>query len=1178
MKTDKTLLNKKSLVKATSGLLSLLLTANAGLNLLSENVSARSITYANGSVLIQSDNTSGFEDFAIKYGNGTYYMTTSYYSDTHEKDITNNCNFVLEHNCTLSVYTGYSFGTIILSAKDTTFKVNNTGDDDGSVSWNTIQGCGNNTEVIVYGTLELDEFYVSTLASDGITEFHNGLYGSNGVIVADSVRINNDIYSDIEGSEIHVADSFICNQNINSTVYADRSTTITNVNGSFKLKVGDAEKLITESCDRESAYSLFDDPSLSLGNLPQVYYGQNYDFSSLVSTASGYDKSKVYLEYSYNGSEVLAGQPTAVGNYYVRAVAPDDGSYLGTTTAWKSYSISYLPLSTLFPSDDSYFTISGTVNGKYVPDALVLTPPRGIQIGCPTSSRISGYSTSVSLTEDDIYMDGHINEDFEIGFARTSDGATTQGRAISYFISDIEDYVFDPYDPHFSSFIRESEIGYLETSLEDNVVANEVLIKVYDDNLSKVVMNNNGTTTDLSSTISGGYCNITLYGKVAEKQEIKITAYDMANRSTEVEFTLYHEPVDPTLTVDFPARFYAGEVYEPEVTTNSDGDVTVSFYDGDEEIEYPLTSGNYTVVVSVDDTDYYNGKSIEKSFSVIKRTTTASVTVSDIMVGGTVNPVLTTNSNAKDEAVYEYKLVDESDSEYSETVPEAAGKYIVRVTIPASVGYEEQTCTATFTISKYPLYATVSVADIIIGNQVSPVINVTNEDYNGTEEAVIEYKLSNESDSEYSETIPTAAGKYTVRVTLPETYAYKGTTCKAEFEIKKMVVTATVTIADLYVGKDVKPVVSTSSDGKDDTVYEYKLINDPDTKYSTAVPAAAGSYSVRATVPATDRYAQIVCYDTFIISLNPVKVETFKVADLYVGQFASPEFKSDSDGVVSFMYKPVDDPDTSYTTITPTAAGKYMVRATVQRTATYEIGVFTTTFTISYLDTPSKAYTPVGTAGKEGYFTSDVELTAPEGYSISATPNGVYAKSITYTDGMSTVYLKRDDGARTAAITITNKPKIDKNAPKFTSTSGSLAQGSVMYTSNVNVKIDEQNLTSLTLNGVPVDLKSIPGNVLALSPGMGVKKFVIVAEDIAGNVSTIEFTLKAEWLENKIIPADEVLPLESSEEYNLDEGHWTVTRNTTDNSGDQKPDTTVYNGNIPVYVNEDGDYTFTKVN
>ena len=85
---------------------------------------------------------------------------------------------------------------------------------------------------------------------------------------------------------------------------------------------------------------------------------------------------------------------------------------------------------------------------------------------------------------------------------------------------------------------------------------------------------------------------------------------------------------------------------------------------------------------------------------------------------------------------------------------------------------------------------------------------------------------------------------------------------------------------------------------------------------------------------------------------------------------------------------------------------------------------------------------------------------------------------------------------------------------------------------------------------------------------------IITAEDVAGNVTTIEITLKAEWLENKIIIPDSVLPLEAYENYSLDEGNWIVTKGTGD---DQVTDTTIYGGNMPFYVEEDGDYTFTRV-
>ena len=127
-----------------------------------------------------------------------------------------------------------------------------------------------------------------------------------------------------------------------------------------------------------------------------------------------------------------------------------------------------------------------------------------------------------------------------------------------------------------------------------------------------------------------------------------------------------------------------------------------------------------------------------------------------------------------------------------------------------------------------------------------------------------------------------------------------------------------------------------------------------------------------------------------------------------------------------------------------------------------------------------------------------------------------------------------------------------------------------MFVKTLTLRASDDNLASLSVNGIPVDLDA-EGNIMTLSAGYGIKYFKIVAEDKAGNISIIEFTLMAEWLESRIILPDIKLPLTKGEYYNLDSGRWTVT------SGSGEEDTTVYNGNLPFYVNDSGDYTFTKV-
>ncbi|MBQ5767523.1 MAG: hypothetical protein IIV94_01395, partial [Clostridiales bacterium] len=229
-----------------------------------------------------------------------------------------------------------------------------------------------------------------------------------------------------------------------------------------------------------------------------------------------------------------------------------------------------------------------------------------------------------------------------------------------------------------------------------------------------------------------------------------------------------------------------------------------------------------------------------------------------------------------------------------------------------------------------------------------------------------------------------------------------------------------------------------------------------------------------------------------------------------------------------------------------------------------------------YLAAPQTAYVIEGKAGKNNYFISDVELKAPTGYTISAVYGGPYTASIHYKDGVTSVYLKRtSDGALTSGIPITNAPRVDKNAPSISAKTGTITPGAVMYVSDFTLNVSDPNLRSLKVNGEPIDLANYKnGYALTLNPGYGSQTYKIMAEDEAGNVTTIEFTLKAEWLKDKVIIPDVVLPLEGNESYNLGEGYWLVTRNTPEGPVTDK---TVYSGNMPFYVPEGGEYTFTKV-
>ena len=143
--------------------------------------------------------------------------------------------------------------------------------------------------------------------------------------------------------------------------------------------------------------------------------------------------------------------------------------------------------------------------------------------------------------------------------------------------------------------------------------------------------------------------------------------------------------------------------------------------------------------------------------------------------------------------------------------------------------------------------------------------------------------------------------------------------------------------------------------------------------------------------------------------------------------------------------------------------------------------------------------------------------------------------------------------------------KIDKVAPEFLQGT----DGSSVYSDEMSITVKDDHMSSLTVDGEKVGSAGTSNEeaTAKLDPENGIKTFKMVAEDEAGNTSSLTMTLKATWLKDKVIPADKLLPLVRSESYKLDNGKWTV-------SGDS----TVYSGGWDVYVNTDGSYTFTKQN
>ena len=276
MKLNKTLINRKTLIKAMSSVLSLVLTANAGLELMTENIFAADgvITLSGSTVTTTSslaDN--GFENFYLINLNGSTLVSKSDDKNDNGVIIGSGYDFIVNKCCTLSQQTPYTFGNVSLRGGTATLATATLKINTGINTFNgAIAGTGNN-EILNYATFKMDTFNASAFASNGIQAFNNGkawpsgkgIYGT-GTIVSNNVTINSDIYSDVEGSVIQVSKRFEKdNRNINAVVIAEPDTTIISSGGTFTLQVGNITKEITGTVSG-TAYEVLGSPEILLYN------------------------------------------------------------------------------------------------------------------------------------------------------------------------------------------------------------------------------------------------------------------------------------------------------------------------------------------------------------------------------------------------------------------------------------------------------------------------------------------------------------------------------------------------------------------------------------------------------------------------------------------------------------------------------------------------------------------------------------------------------------------------------------------------------------------------------------------------------------------------------------------------------------------------------------------------
>lgn len=164
--------------------------------------------------------------------------------------------------------------------------------------------------------------------------------------------------------------------------------------------------------------------------------------------------------------------------------------------------------------------------------------------------------------------------------------------------------------------------------------------------------------------------------------------------------------------------------------------------------------------------------------------------------------------------------------------------------------------------------------------------------------------------------------------------------------------------------------------------------------------------------------------------------ELSDISKIYDGKVVPDiTYSTHSTGSVKVEYKVRSANDNTYTTTKPSAVGEYTVRVTAAADDDYNEASATKDFAITYMDAPNPAYTLSGTEGTGGWYTSDVTIIPPEGYTVSSSLNSEYSDILTISarEENVTIYLKNEKGQMTDAISV-GEIKIDKDDPYIAAT------------------------------------------------------------------------------------------------------------------------------------------------
>ena len=326
---------------------------------------------------------------------------------------------------------------------------------------------------------------------------------------------------------------------------------------------------------------------------------------------------------------------------------------------------------------------------------------------------------------------------------------------------------------------------------------------------------------------------------------------------------------------------YDGEAKEPAVSSVVLGQTTLNA--ADYEVSYSNNTDAGTATVTVTGKRTYTGTA-STTFTIAKATFTPIVTLESWTYGSAPNSPSVQNNVSNGDVAYSYAV--RGTTNFSETVPTAAGEYTVKVTIAATGNYEAAEATADFAIIGKTItdgMVTIEGTSFVFNNAVQvPNVTVTDGDdlkKNADYEVSYEQVVNEVTTPLVSANSVVNAGDYNVVITGKGNYIG---TVKKSFKITKATLeNLAVTLTGWTYGATANTPAVTGKPDDAEVSYTYSVdTTDPkDQVFAATVPSDAGDYIVKATVAASANYQGGEATKTFTIAK----------ADIAESQFTKPQ-------------------------------------------------------------------------------------------------------------------------------------------------------------------------------------------------------------------------------------------------------------------------------------------------